>query len=186
VRWLTLYARSRQIPLTAGLALLITMGIWGLGKIWDGDGAGSVLAALGLSAGAAVAGTSLGASDFALERTAAIVWFPRRALHVVGVAVVLGGLLLAVRLSTPGFAVRDSLGFAGLAALGAVVAGGQYAWIPPITWLAVAFVVPVGTGTGTWVLRWLVQPSGTTAATVTAVTLAVLGTAAYAAFGARR
>lgn len=182
MRWLTLYARSRQIPLAAGLVLLVTMGIWGLGKIWDGPGAGPVLAALALSAGAAVAGTSLGASDFALERTAAIVWFPRRALHVVGVAVVIGGLLLAARLSTPDFAVRDSLGFAGLAALGAVVAGGQYAWIPPITWLAVAFVVP----TGPRVLLWLVQPSGTPAATVTAVTLAVLGTAAYAAFGARR
>jgi hypothetical protein len=172
-----------------GLVLVATLGAWGLSRLWSG--AGPVLASLGLAAGAAITGVSLGASDFALERTASIAWLPRRAVHALGVAVVIGGLLLAVQtlvepLSTNGFIIRDSLGFAGLAALGATLAGGQYSWIPPITWFAVTAIVPPGADTGTQVLTWLTQPSGTTAATVTAVALAVIGTGAYAAFGARR
>jgi hypothetical protein len=189
VRWLTLYARSRQMPMVFGLVLVAALGAWGLSRLWSE--AGSVLAALGLAAGAAIAGASLGGSDFALERTASIAWLPRRAVHALGVAVVVGGLLLAVQtlgepLSGNGFIIRDSLGLAGLAALGATVAGAQYSWAPPITWFAVTTVVPPGSDTGTQVLTWLVQPAGTTAATVTAATLAVLGIGAYAVVGPRR
>ncbi len=36
------------------------------------------------------------------------------------------------------------------------------------------------------IFTWLVQPSGTTPATVTAVILGVVGTLAYALFGSRR
>jgi hypothetical protein len=36
------------------------------------------------------------------------------------------------------------------------------------------------------IFTWLVQPSGTTPATVTAVILGVVGTLAYAVFGSRR
>jgi hypothetical protein len=150
-----------------------------------------VLVALGLAAAAAIAGTTLGASDVALERTASIRWFPRRVVHALGVAVVIGAVVLATRalgepLATNGFVLRDSLGLAGLAALGAAVTGGRYSWVPPITWFAVATMVPPGTGTGTQVLAWLLQPPGSSAAIVTAVALAAVGTGVYATFGSRR
>ena len=190
MRWLTLYARSRQVPMASGLALVAVLAAWGLSRFWDNPGAGPVLVALGLAAAVAIAGTTLAGSDVALERTASIRWFPRRFVHVLGVAVGVCAVLMAVQLlgeplATTGFIVRDSLGLAGLAALGAAVTGGQYAWAPPITWLAVSTVVPPGTGTGTEVLAWLLQPPGTTAATVTAVVLAVLGTGVYATLGSR-
>jgi hypothetical protein len=186
MRWLTLYARSRQVPMALGLVLAAMVAVWGLSRLWDTSGPSPVFDSLALAAGAAIAGVGLGATDFALERTAAIAWLPRRVLHVLGVAVVIGVLLLGVQtlggsLSPNGFVIRDSFGFAGLAALGATAFGGQYAWALPITWYAMTALVSPQSDPG--VLTWLMQPPGTTVATVTATTLAVLGTGVYAVFG---
>jgi hypothetical protein len=189
MRFLTLYARSRQVPMAFGLMLAAMVAVWGLSRLWISAGPSPVFAALALATGAAIAGGSLGANDVALERTAAIAWLPRRVLHVLGVAVVVGALLLAVQMlggSLPpnGFIIRDSFGLAGLTALGATAFGGQYAWAPPITWYAMTVLVSPAADPG--VVTWLMQPPSTTAATATAVTLAVAGTGVYAAFGTRR
>ena len=189
MRWLTLYARSRQVPMALGLVLAAVVAVWGLSRLWANGGPSPVFASLGLAAGAAIAGVGLGASDVALERTAAIAWLPRRVLHVVGVAVAICVALFAVQalgepLSPNGFIIRDSIGFAGLAALGATVAGGQAAWVLPITWFAATVLLPPSPDTA--VLTWLMQPPGTTAATITAATLAVVGTSVYGVFGTRR
>jgi len=189
MRWLTLYARSRQVPMALGLVLAAMVAVCGLSRLWSSGGPSPVFASLGLAAGAAIAGVGLGASDLALERTAAIAWLPRRVLHVLGVAVAIGVVLFAVQalgepLSPNGFIIRDSLGFAGLAALGATAAGGQAAWVLPIAWFAATVLVPPTSSTA--VLTWLMQPPGTTTATITAATLAVLGTGAYGVWGTRR
>ncbi|MDQ1643928.1 MAG: hypothetical protein QOJ50_112, partial [Cryptosporangiaceae bacterium] len=85
-----------------------------------------------------------------------------------------------------GFVARDSLGMLGLGALGAAVLGGQAAWTVPFLWFSAALFAPLGPGARYQALTWLLQPSGTPAATWTAIVLGVTGTAIYALAGARR
>ncbi len=82
--------------------------------------------------------------------------------------------------------VRGSAGLTGLAALGAALSGGQYAWTLPFGWLSFAFFAPPATSTATRVAGWMLLPPGTPAATWTALVLLVAGTSAYALAGPRR
>jgi hypothetical protein len=137
------------------------------------------------------ASTGLGGQDLALDRTAAIRWVPRRAAHVLLAGAVVGAVLLTVQtmgaeLATTAFVVRDSAGLMGLAALGAALSGGRYAWMLPFAWLSVSFFAPPPTSVPTQVATWMLLPPGTAAATWTALALTVAGTAAYAVAGPRR
>ncbi|WP_180687390.1 hypothetical protein [Streptomyces gossypiisoli] len=191
MRWLTLYARSRQVPASLAAVAISAATVWALAR--DGnDGPGDPrLPALVLAAGATAASIGLGGQDLALDRTAAIRWVPRRAAHVLLIGTVVGAVLLAVQtmgedLATTAFVVRDSAGLMGLVAVGATVFGAQYAWTLPISWLALSLFAPPPTSTPTEVATWMLLPPGTTAATWTALALAVTGTAAYAVAGPRR
>ncbi|SCG06255.1 hypothetical protein GA0115259_110165, partial [Streptomyces sp. MnatMP-M17] len=95
--------------------------------------------ALLLTAVVAVGAIGLGGQDLALDRTAAIRWAPRRAAHVLLIAALAVGVLLVLSalsvFSAPGggpvpvaYAVRNGAGPAGVAAIGATVWGGRYAW----------------------------------------------------------
>ncbi|MFF7993882.1 hypothetical protein ACFZDG_29350 [Kitasatospora xanthocidica] len=188
MKWLTLYARSRQVPGSAGAVLLVTLAVWALVEPGPSNLGTAVLV---LGAHVAAASVGLGGQDVVLERTAAIRWMPRRVAHVLLIGAVAGAALLAVQavgteLAPTGVVVRDSAGLVGLAALGAVLCGAQLAWTLPTGWLALALLVPVPGGTVGEVLNWMVFPPGTAASGWTAWTLLATGTAAYALAGPRR
>ncbi|WP_374198397.1 hypothetical protein [Streptomyces sp. ISL-12] len=197
--WPALYARSRQVP--ASLAVVVTgaVVVGALARGGAGEQGDPRLPALVLALGVMAASVGLSGQDLALDRTAAVRWAPRRAAHVLlagavvaaVVGVVAGTVLPDVRTAggeqaTAAFVVRDAAGLMGLAALGAALAGGRYAWTLPFAWLSFAFFAPPATSTPTRVATWLLLPPGTPAGTWTALALAVTGTAAYAVAGPRR
>lgn len=190
MRWLTLYARSRQVPASLAAVVIGTVAVWA--PAGDGGSGDPRLPVLVLTAGVMAASVGLSGQDVALDRTAAIRWVPRRAAHVLLAGAVVAVVLLMVR--TPGgdmtaaaaFVVRDSAGLMGLAALGAALAGGGYAWTLPFAWLSFAFVAPPPTSTPMRVATWILLPPGTAAGTWTALALTVAGTTAYAVAGPRR
>jgi hypothetical protein len=188
MRWLTLYARSRQVPASAAAVLLVALAVWAL----NGPGPLDLgMAVLVLTANVAAASVGLGGPDVVLERTAAIRWLPRRAAHVLLIGAFAGAALLTVqgagaRLAPTEVVVRDSAGLVGLAALGAALYGAQFAWTLPTGWLAVALLVPTPRGTAGQVVNWMIFPPGTAASTGTAWALLVTGTVVYAVAGPRR
>ncbi|MFE7068967.1 hypothetical protein ACFU96_02580 [Streptomyces sp. NPDC057620] len=193
MRWLMLYARSRQVP--ASLAAVVVSAVTVAVLARDGGGgagpAGPGLPVLVLAAGAMAFSVGLSGQDLALDRTAAIRWAPRRAAHVLFAGAVVAAVLLTVQTmgedtATLAFVVRDSAGLMGLVSLGAALAGGQYAWTLPFAWLSYAFFAPPATSTPTQVATWMLLPPGTAAGTWTALVLTVVGTAAYAVAGPRR
>ncbi|WP_316525576.1 hypothetical protein [Kitasatospora brasiliensis] len=188
MRWLILHSRSRQVPTSAAVVVLVALTLWAL------NGPGPVelgMAVLVLTANVAAGSVGLGGWDVALERTAAIRWAPRRAAHVLLIGAFAGAALLTVQaagveLAATEVVVRDSAGLAGLAALGAVLCGAQLAWTLPTGWLAVTLLVPTPSGVLGEVVGWMAFPPGTTAAAVTAWALLATGTVAYAVAGPRR
>lgn len=191
MRWLTLYARSRHIPASLTAVVISAVAVWALARD-GGEGPGDLrLPVLVLAAGAMAASIGLSGQDFALDRTGAIRWVPRRAAHVLLAGAVVGAVLLSVQtmgedMATTAFVVRDSAGLMGLVALGAALSGGQYAWTLPFVWLSFSFFAPPATSTPTRVATWMLLPPGTAAGTWTAVVLTVAGTTAYAFAGPRR
>ncbi|MFD9393335.1 hypothetical protein ACFWBB_22220 [Streptomyces sp. NPDC060000] len=191
MRWLTLYARSRQVPASLAAVVIGAVAVWALAGD-GGEGPGDPrLPVLVLAAGAMAASVGLGGQDLALDRTAAIRWVPRRAAHVLLAGAVVGTVLLTVQtmgasMTTTAFVVRDSAGLMGLAALGAALAGGRYAWTPPFAWLSFSFFAPPPTSAPMRVATWMMLPPGTAAGTWTALVLTAAGTAAYTVAGPRR
>ncbi|MET7455222.1 hypothetical protein ABZT03_25670 [Streptomyces sp. NPDC005574] len=191
MRWLTLYARSRQVPASLAAMVISAVTMWALAGD-GGRGPGDPrLPLLVLAAGAMSASIGLAGQDSALDRTAAIRWVPRRAAHVLLAAAVVAAILLAVQtlgkdMTTSAFVVRDSAGLMGLVALGAVISGRQYAWTVPFAWLSFTFLAPPATSAPMRVAGWMLLPSGTATGTWTALAIAVLGTTAYAVAGPRR
>ncbi|WP_413105245.1 hypothetical protein [Streptomyces sp. Inha503] len=190
MRWLTLYARSRQVPASLAAVVITTVTVWTLARDGSGGPGDPRMPALVLAAGAMAFSTGLSGQDLALDRTAAIRWAPRRAVHVLAAGAVVAVVLLAVQatgkdLATAEFVVRDSAGLIGLAA-GAAVCGGQYAWTLPFAWLSFSFFAPPPTSVPTQVASWMMLPPGTAAGTWTALVLTFAGTTAYAVAGPRR
>jgi hypothetical protein len=191
VRWLTLYARSRQVPASLAAVVISAVTVWALARDGGGEPGDPRPAVLVLAAAAMAVSIGLSGQDLALDRTAAIRWVPRRAAHVLLGGVAVGTVLLTVQvmgedLATTAFVVRDSTGLMGLVALGAALAGGQFGWTLPFAWLAFSFFAPPATSVPMQVATWMVVPPGTAAGTWTALVLAVAGTAAYAFAGPRR
>ncbi|MGW2047717.1 hypothetical protein ACWCPF_21415 [Streptomyces sp. NPDC001858] len=206
MRWLALYARSRQVPASLAAVVIGAVAVWALAR--DGgqgpdDPRPFVLV---LAAGAMAASIGLSGQDLTLDRTAAIRWAPRRAAHVLLAGAVVAAALLTVQsmggggvgvgvgvggrgggdMAAVAFVVRDSAGLMGLAALGAALSGGQYAWTLPFAWLSFSFFAPPPTSVPTRVANWMLLPAGTPAGAWTALVLTVVGTAAYAVAGPRR
>jgi hypothetical protein len=187
MRWVTLYARSRQAPAAFTALLVATAGLWFLARgSWS-----PIPVMLTLMSGIAVAAIGLSGQDPDLDRTAALPWPVRRFAHLALIGLTAGGAVLAVQeLGTLtvdlSIVLRDAAGLLGLAGLAATVAGGQYGWTLPLAWAGITpFVQEDGTTTS-HIVGWMVQPTGSAAATWTALALAVSGTAAYTAWGGRR
>ncbi|MEU8517625.1 hypothetical protein AB0C76_39530 [Kitasatospora sp. NPDC048722] len=187
MRWLTLYARSRQVPASAAAIALVTAAAWA----FDGpDRADTGIAILVLTANAAAASVGLGGRDVTLERTAAIRWAPRRAAHVLLIGALVGAALLAVQaagaqLAPTEVVIRVAAGLTGLAALGAVLCGAHFAWTLPTGWLAFTLLAPPPGGTAGEVLHWMTFSPATPVSNGTALALLTLGTTLYAAAGPR-
>ncbi|WP_460068601.1 hypothetical protein [Streptomyces sp. YKOK-I1] len=191
MRWLTLYARSRQVPASLAALLIGAVAVWTLAGDGGAGPADPRLPVLVLAMGAMAASSGFGGQDLALDRTAAIRWAPRRAAHVLLAGAVVAAVPLLARMAGKdvagaAFVVRDSAGLMGLGALGAALWGGSYAWTLPFAWLSYAFFAPPPTGVPTRVASWLLLPAGAPAGTWTALALTVTGTAAYAVAGPRR
>lgn len=191
MRWLTLYARSRQAPASLAVVVTSAVAVWALARDGSPGPVDPRLPALVLALAATAVSVGLGGQDHALDRTAAIRWVPRRAAHVLLGGAVIGAVLLAVQtmgedLATTTFVIRNSAGLMGLVAVGATVWGAQYAWALPVIWLSYAIFAPLPAGVPMQVASWMLLPPGTTAGTWTALVITVAGTAAYAVAGPRR
>jgi hypothetical protein len=191
MRWLTLYARSRRIPASLTTMLIGVAAVWALARDESAGPGDPRLPVLILASGAMAFSIGFGGQDLALDRTAAIRWVPRRAAHVLLAGATVAAALLTAQtmgasMATTAFVIRDSAGLMGLAALGAALGGGQYAWTLPFAWLSFSFLAPPPTSTPTQVATWMLLPPGTAAGTWTALVLAIVGTATYAVAGPRR
>lgn len=180
-----LYLRSRQVAVGAGIALVCVAGIGLLSE--NSVHMRLVLAVFAAVLVTAVTATGLAGPDPALDRTAALGWWWRRGAHVAaigGLAAVLG---VVTGPSAPAeIVVRDAVGLAGLAALGATVLGAGLAWCLPVVWALAAVSAYLSSQPAVApLLTWPVQPPDTTAATVAAWTLGLLGLLVYALRGPR-
>jgi hypothetical protein len=194
MRFLRLYLRSRRVPLALGIATAAITGVWALCLRYSDTPA---IDARGVSltvmlAVAALAPTLSGADD-ALDHTASINWPTRRAGHLLLAATAIIALLLLsmltdARFAPSGVVFRNTVGLLGLTALGAALLGTARSWIAPLTWTLVS-VLPLihpSPRVTMQVAGWLVQPAGTTAATVCAAVLGVTGLLAYTLRGCPR
>jgi len=189
VRWVALYARSRQAPIAAAGLVVVVCGVWLLSRnSWS-----LLPASLAITAGIAVAATGLSGQDVDLDRTAALPWPVRRLAHLVLIGAVTGALVLGVQQlgDSPVDAwlvIRDSAGVVGLAGLTATVAGGQCGWTLPLVWFAVAVFAPEAkpVTTGTEIAAWMLQPGDSVAANSAAVVAAVVGLGVYTRWGGRK
>ncbi|MFI9580495.1 hypothetical protein ACIHCQ_01285 [Streptomyces sp. NPDC052236] len=191
MRWLTLYARSRQVPASLAAVVISAVALWALARDGSGGPGDPRPAVLVLATAAMAVSIGLSGQDLALDRTAAIRWVPRRAAHVLLGGAVIGAVLLTVQamgedMATTAFVVRDSAGLMGLVALGAALSGGQFGWTLPFAWLSFSFFAPPATSVPMQVATWMLLPPGTAAGTWTALVLTVAGTTAYAFAGPRR
>jgi hypothetical protein len=189
---LALYLRSRRVPAAVAVAVAGVAALSALARAIDEPNVPLAVVVLAAAVGAVAIGPGLAGADPDLDRTAAFPWAPRRGGHLIVAATALTGLVCAAvltgsPLTTAGVVVRAVAGLAGLVALGAVAFGAGLAWLPPVAWTAPC--VLSGALGGAWykeVLTWMVQPWGTTSATVTAAVLGAAGTLAYAIRGSRR
>lgn len=179
------YLRSRQVAAGAGIAFACVAGLGLLAA--DSPGLRLVQAVFAVVLVASVTATGLAGPDPALDRTAALDWRWRRAAHVVAVGTLAAVLGMVAGPPVPAeIVVRDAVGLAGLAALGATVLGAGLAWCLPVVWaVAAVAALMAGEPAVASLLTWPVQPPGTTSATIAAWTLGLAGLVVYAARGPR-
>ncbi|SCL14430.1 hypothetical protein GA0070616_0438 [Micromonospora nigra] len=192
MRWLALHLRCRGVPASAAAALAAATVLWWLGQATDVPRLRLSVALLTVLVATVAFGPGLTGADPALDRSAALAWLPRRAAHVLAImataaAVAAAPALVSDPLAAVALLVRDAAGFGGLLALGGVAWGAQWAWLLPAGWtLTVLLTGPASSPTFREVLTWMMQPPGTTSATVTAVAIGFVGVLAHAVLGGRR
>jgi hypothetical protein len=187
---LVLYLRSRRVPAAVLAAAASTATLWALWTAFsDARLISAELAAPAILLAVTAVGTTLGAADEELERTAAVRWWLRRGVHLTAALAVVTALLLITgvtdaRFGPAAFVLRDAAGLLGLCALGATLFGVQRAWIAPLVWTLVTVALRLsGSSDRMQAVTWLIQPAGSRTAAVVAVLLAAGGGAAYAMRG---
>jgi hypothetical protein len=189
MRWLSLYLRSRRVPMAlvaAGTCLTATWTLWSVFS--DSRTVGLQMVVLTVLLLVAALTATLGGPDDALELSAALPWLPRRVAHLLVAFLVVLALLLATlatgaRFSPAWLVVRDVAGLLGLTALSATTIGTARAWFLPLGWTLAATLFPQPELLVGRVLTWQAQPPESTAAGVTAGLLALGGLVAYAVAG---
>lgn len=183
-RLLTLYLRSRHVPvaLPAAIVAVAALAWFGNSPLNPFETVTWALLALGLGFG--VLGNGLGAADSALERTGSIRWPMWRTVHVVSIGVVLFGTVTLVSSAPVGLVLRDATGFTGLAALAATLLGSQLAWSLPIAWAGASIVlVQLARLPLLAVFVWPMQPANQGGAAVLAIVFGLVGVGCYALRG---
>lgn len=192
MRFLTLYLRSRRVPLAFAVAAGGTALMWTLWSITsDKPDASSTMVIPTVLLVAAGVGHTLSAADDELERTAALPWPPRRAAHLLAALAVIVALVLATRATgarfgPAAFVVRDAAGLLGLIALGTAVVGTARSWFLPLIWALAATVFPQPAPLLAAIATWQHQPPDSRPAAITAAVLAFAGLLAYTATGPAR
>jgi hypothetical protein len=190
-RRLALYLRSRSAPATLATMLGGAVGLWALGHTVDDPYRRSQLALLATVLAIAAVAPGLAGADIDLDRLAGFAWPPRRAAHLIIAGAVAVALLAAttgdVTATSTARIARDAAGMTGLIGLGAATLSASRAPLPSLLWTAlVVGIPPTSRPTHRVILTWMMQPTDTTAATLTAMTLAATGILAYAIAGPRR
>ncbi|MCY1144966.1 hypothetical protein OWR29_43805 [Actinoplanes sp. Pm04-4] len=186
-RWLRLYIRSRRVPLAVTVAVAAATLSWaGWSAFSDAPEINQGLAIFTALAVLAPLIFTLSSDDDSLESGTALPWPPRRALHLLAIAVVAAVPLLASRYTgasfgPPGETLRAVAGLTGLIGLGVALAGTRMAWQVPLCW-AVIQLLTGGASSPGWreVLFWLVEPASSTVAAATAAVLLTAGVLTYA------
>ena len=186
-RWLPLYLRSRRVTIAVPISLAAIAAVTLLWSAWSKDPrVHPGLAALTVLFAVVPGIPTLASDDDALEKTAAMPWPPRRALHLTILAAgttiaLLSAELANVHFGATGQLARNCAGLAGLIGLGVALLGTALASITPIVWVAVQAMASA-TGGKTWQqsVFWLTQPADSRPAAVTAGVLFLAGTIAYA------
>lgn len=192
MRWLTLYLRSRRVPMALAMSGGATVLLWSLWSLFsDSRDAGPPMVILSVLILVATVSTTLSGPDEALERTASLSWRPRRAAHVLAALAVVVILLLVTlatgaRFGPAALVLRDAAGLLGLAALGAATVGVSRSWFLPLGWTLIVIVFPAMEGTPGHILTWQSQSTDNKVAAATAVVLAVTGLLAYTLAGPTR
>ncbi|BCY08899.1 hypothetical protein [Actinoplanes sp. L3-i22] len=189
------HLRARRVP----AAMIGAAGlVWGLWAIWTAiSPSGFLPAPLSMAAigfAAIAVGTTLTGPDPDLDRTAALPWPTRRALHLTLAALAILALLLSVAGTAHGYGepvvlARNCAGALGLISLGAATLGSARTWFFLVPFLTIPPFLPVTRTAGDSVLgqilSWPLQPAESGAAGTTAAVLLVLGTADYILRGSR-
>ncbi|WIM96346.1 hypothetical protein ACTOB_008536 [Actinoplanes oblitus] len=192
MRWLALYLRSRRAPMALALAggcAGLMWGLWaGFGKTRDADPPLVVLTVLLLVSALTV---TLSSPDYALDRTAAVSWPPRRAAHLLAALLIVLGLLAitlltSARIGPASVVLRDAAGLLGLTALGASLLTPVRSWFLPLGWTLAAVMFPRSDTVVGQLLTWQSQDPGNTPAALLALLAAVAGLATYALAGPSR
>ncbi|MEV6613864.1 hypothetical protein AB0N31_08275 [Streptomyces sp. NPDC051051] len=190
-----LYARSRGLSWTpAALAGAVVLAGWAAlrtGAAAPDPARVRVLVTLVPVLAAAVIGGSLSTPFDELDRTAVRPWWPRRLAHLLGPAALAGALLaLSVLGAGPALGptplLRNLLGCTGVTAAAAVVLGARLSWLPVLGYVGAVIPASAGVaGRAVTVWAWPVQPGDRPWSWAAAGTAFVLGTALFAARGAR-
>jgi hypothetical protein len=192
VKGLHLYLRSRRAPVAIGTAAAITVLMWVLWEMnSDSPEAGVQMVVLSILLLVAALTMTLSGPDDELDKTGALFWPARRALHLLTALVLIGGLLLITQFTGARFGpmslvLRDTAGLLGLTALSAAIIGTAKAWFVPLGWTLAAVLFTQGDNILGRVLTWQAQEPSSRAAAVTAGVLALAGLMAYTVTGPAR
>jgi hypothetical protein len=187
MRFVSLYLRSRRVPMAAAIAIGAVVLTWvSFPSFSDGQVINARMLSVTVLIAAVALGTTLSGPDDALDHSASARWPVRRAVHLLLTAAAIIALLQAstvtdARFEPLGVVLRNTAGLLGLTALGAVLLGAALSWIAPLTWTLIAIMPWMGPSDQLrmQLSAWQIQPVDNTAATVCATVLAVAGLTAY-------
>jgi hypothetical protein len=192
MRWLTLYLRSRRVPMALAAAGGCAAVMWSLWTVFsDTRDVGVSMVILTILLTVATVTATLAGPDDALEHTGALPWPPRRAAHLLGALTIVLLLLLATLMTGARFGparlvVRDTAGLLGLTALGAATIGAARSWFLPLAWTLATVTLSLPNTAWGQILTWQAQAPDNIPAALTAGLLAAAGLVTYAAVGPAR
>jgi uncharacterized membrane protein len=192
MRWLTLYLRSRRVPVALAAAVGYVAVTWSLWTAFsDTRDVDVQLVILTVLLTITTAAATLSGPDDALERTGALPWPPRRAAHLLAALTIVLLLLLATLMTGTRFApawlvVRDTAGLLGLTALGAATIGTARSWFLPLAWTLTTLTLSLPDTAWGQILTWQAQAPDNIPAALTAGLLAVAGLVTYVWVGPAR
>jgi hypothetical protein len=192
LRLVRLHVASRRVP--AALALLAAFGLLlgvGLHYHWTvaGGAAGQLLVPLTIETGAAAVMTVSTYGPFGEPERATGRWLPwlRLGTCLALTAVAFGALAAGATAGTLSGGtlalLRDLAGTAGLGLLSAVVFGGAFGWVGPMSYLLVTEATLNANPTTPWI--WAARPSHDHGAALCAGLVLVAGTVAITVLGTR-